>query len=79
MWSFLLHCVLKTYLAPLFWYRDVGIICGDQGNLMGLSGAGEAVKALAGSRSEGVELDTARAGRRGYHSGMVQILVILNK
>lgn len=46
---------------------------------MGLSGAGEAVKALAGSRSEGVELDTARAGRRGYHSGMVQILVILNK
>lgn len=52
---------------------------GDQGNLVGLRGAWEAVKALTSSQSERVGWDAAGVGRNDCYSGMVQILVILNK
>ena len=46
---------------------------------MGLRGAWESVMALAGSQSKTVGRGAARPGRHGCHSGMVEILVILNK
>lgn len=52
---------------------------GDQGNVVRLRGAWEALKALSGSQRKKVGWDAARAGGHGYHSGMVVILIILNK
>lgn len=51
---------------------------GDQGNMMRLRGVWEALKELAGSQNKKVGWDAARAGGHGYHSGIVEILIILN-